>query len=47
LDSCRKRDKIKIIYVINNGYRLMVFNYNMKNYLEEALFCELKNENII
>lgn len=43
----KEYDLKKIKYAINNGYRLLKLTYNTLNYLEEALWCELKNESVL
>jgi very-short-patch-repair endonuclease len=43
----KKRDKIKINYAINNGYKLIKIPYSVLGTVKEALECELKNLSVI
>ncbi len=43
----KEYDFKKIKYAVNNGYKLLKLTYNTLNYLEEALWCELKNELVL
>lgn len=43
----RKRDQIKIMYAINNGYKLTKISYSIMCTVEKALECELKNLSVI
>lgn len=40
-------DRKKIDFVINNGFKLLKLSYQTLPYVEEALECELKNNNIL
>jgi len=43
----KKYDRKKIDYVINNGFKLLKLSHITFPYLEEALDCELKNNNLL
>lgn len=43
----RKRDRLKIDFAVKNKYRLMILPDTINKYLEEALYCELKNQLVV